>query len=75
MNINHYSSNLVMLNHTHCQTVIRQACKRVCLPSAQTPLNWTDRTRPRKKGRMHDTDLPKAAVQYPADSFVVNQTV
>lgn len=65
-------------SHTHLQATQAnaqtKACKRVCL------LNHTDtailerRARTEKKGQTHNSGLVKVAVQFFADTFVVNQT-
>ncbi len=58
-------------SHTHCQVAQAETWQRVCL-SNRTADRPTD---DRNEQRRHNTGLAKVAVQYSADSFVVNQTL
>ena len=64
-------------SHTHCQAAQAnaktQAWQRVCLPNRTT--KTTDKPTDEKEHRSDNTGLAKVAVQFSADTFVVNQTL
>jgi hypothetical protein len=64
-------------SHTHCQAAPAnaqtQAWQRVCLPYRTT--KTTAKPTNEKEARLPNTGLAKVAVQYSADTFLVNQSL
>ncbi len=66
-------------SHTHLQFAQAEAqaknCKRVCLPNRTETATLDKQVTTEKEGRTHKTGLAKVAVQWYADTFVVNQSL
>ena len=64
-------------SHTHCQAAQAnaqpQAWQRVCLPHRTT--TTTDKPADEEEHRTNNSTYKKLAVQWSADTFVVNQTL
>jgi len=64
-------------SHTHCQVAPAdpqaKTWQRVCLPNRTT--TTTDKPADEKKHRTDNSTYKKLAVQWSADTFVVNQTL